>query len=143
MSDIYPDLFRYKSERVKNFYVNTSNENSIKDKILDKEIIFDIVIEDAGHFFKDQIISLFMIFKKVRSGGIFIIEELDFPDTRKDMNLHNEKPTLKEILLSIIEKKEFKSKYILNEDKDYFLKYFDTIEIFKGKKNEIAIIKKK
>ena len=141
--DIFPDLFRYKSKRIENFFINTSDENSIRKKILESEIDFDIVIEDAGHFFKDQIISLFMIFKKVRSGGIFIIEELDFPDTRKDMNLHNEKPTLKEILLSIIEKKEFKSKYILNEDKDYFLKYFDTIEIFKGKKNEIAIIKKK
>ena len=141
--DIFPDLFRYKSKRIKNFFINTSDEDSIKKKILENEIDFDIVIEDAGHFFKDHIISLFMIFKKVRSGGIFIIEELDFPDTRKDMNLHNEKPTLKEILLSIIEKKEFKSKYILNEDKDYFLKYFDTIEIFKGKKNEIAIIKKK
>ena len=141
--DIFPDLFRYKSKRIKNFFINTSDEDSIKKKILENEIDFDIVIEDAGHFFKDQIISLFMIFKKVKSGGIFIVEELDFPDTRKDMNLYNEKPTLKEILLSIKEKKEFKSKYILNKDKEYFLKYFDMIEIFKGKKNEIAIIKKK
>ena len=28
----------------------------------------------------------------------FIIEELDFPNKRKDMNLLNEKPTLKDIL---------------------------------------------
>ena len=84
-----------------------------------------------------------MIFKKVKSGGIFIVEELDFPDTRKDMNLYNETPTLKTILLSIKEKKEFNSEYILDKDKEYFLKYFDFIEIYKGKKNEIAIIKKK
>ena len=84
-----------------------------------------------------------MIFKKVKSKGIFIIEELDFPDTRKDMNLYNEAPTLKKILLSIKEKKEFHSKYILDKDKEYFLKYFDFIEIYKGKKNEVAIIKKK
>ena len=36
-----------------------------------------------------------MLFKKLNSGGLFIIEELDFPDTRKDMNLMNEKPTLR------------------------------------------------
>ena len=44
------------------------------------------------------IASLFMLFKKLNSGGLFIIEELDFPDTRGDMNLKNEKPTLREIL---------------------------------------------
>ena len=141
--DIYPDLFRYKSQRVVNFFIDSSNETSIKEKILDKNVNFDIVIEDAGHFFKNQIISLFMIFKKVKPGGIFIIEELDFPDTRKDMNLYNESPTLKKILLSKNKKKEFNSKYILDKDKEYFLKYYDFIEIYKGKKNEIAVIKKK
>ena len=141
-ADIYPDLFRYKSERIENFFIDSSNETSIKEKILDKTINFDIVIEDAGHFFKDQIVSLFMIFKKIKPGGIFIIEELDFPDTRKDMNLHNEAPTLKNILLSIKEKKNFNSKYVLDKDKEYFLKYFEFIAIYKGKKNEIAIIKK-
>ena len=67
---------------------------------------FDIIIEDAGHSLKDQIISLFMLFKKLNSGGLFIIEELDFPDTRRDMN-NNEKPTLREILF------EFKKKNII------------------------------
>ena len=39
--------------------------------ILDNNLDFDIVIEDASHFLKDQIISLFMIFKKVRSIGVW------------------------------------------------------------------------
>ena len=43
-----------------------------------------------------------MVFRKLNSKGIFVIEELDFPDTRKDMNLANERPTLKDILLKII-----------------------------------------
>ena len=110
--DIYPDLFRYKSERINNFFIYTSSEDSIKKILLNKKISFDIIIEDAGHFLKDQIISLFLLFRKLNSGGLFIIEELDFPDTRKDMNINNEKPTLKNILLSIIKKKEFDSKYV-------------------------------
>ena len=141
--DIFPDLFRYKSKRIKNFFINTSKEISIKKMILDNNLDFDIVIEDASHFLKDQIISLFMIFKKVRSRGLFIIEELDFPDTRDDMNLNKEFPTLKKILNLIIENKDFKSQYILDEDKEYFLKNFDSIEIFQGKKNQIAVVKKK
>ena len=97
----------------------------------------------AGHFFKDQIISLFLLFRKLNSGGLFIIEELDFPDTRKDMNINNEKPTLRNILLSIIEKKEFDSKYVSEDDKRYLLENYAFIEIFKGNVNEIAFIKKK
>ena len=84
-----------------------------------------------------------MLFRKLNPGGLFITEELDFPDTRKDMNINNEKPTLKNILLSIIEKKEFYSKYVSKGDKKYLLENYASIEIFKGNVNEIAFIKKK
>ena len=141
--DIYPDLFRYKSKRINNFFIDTSSEDSIKKTLLNKKISFDIIIEDAGHFLKDQIISLFLLFRKLNSGGLFIIEELDFPDTRKDMNINNEKPTLRNILLSIIEKKKFDSKYISEDNKRYLLENYSFIEIFKGSVNEIAFIKKK
>ncbi|WP_440938506.1 hypothetical protein [Candidatus Pelagibacter sp.] len=144
-ADIYPDLFRYKSKRIESFYVNSADENSIQKNIIDKfSNNFDIIIEDAGHFFKDQIISLFMLFKKLNSGGFFIIEELDFPDTRRDMNLKNEKPTLREILLKFQnEKILLNSKYIKKNDRDNFLNNIDSIEIYKGNFNEIAILKKK
>jgi hypothetical protein len=141
--DIYPDLFRYKSKRINNFFIDTSSEDSIKKKLLNEEISFDIIIEDASHLLKDQIISLFLLFKKLNSGGLFITEELDFPDTRKDMNINNERPTLKNILLSVVEQKEFNSKYVSENDKRYFLENYASIEIFKGNINEIALIKKK
>jgi len=141
--DIYPDLFRYSSIRINNFYVDTSNENSIKKIILDRNIYFDIIVEDASHTLKDQIISLFLLFKNVSSRGLFICEELDFPETRKDMNLNNEFPDLKQILLNIKQHKDFNSKYVNQKDKEYFLENFNNIEIFKGKTNEVAIIEKK
>jgi len=142
-ADIFPDLFRYSSERIENFYIDSSSENSLKNKLISKNIFYDIVIEDASHSFKDQIISLFMLFKKVSPEGLFIIEELDFPEKRKDMNLKNEYPSLKQILINIKSNKNFDSKYINDSDKKYFLDNFKTIQIFKGKINEIAIIEKK
>ena len=141
--DIYPDLFRYKSKRINNFFIDNGSEDSIKKNLLNKEIRFDIIIEDGGHSFKDQIISLFLLFRKLNPGGLFITEELDFPDTRKDMNINNEKPTLKNILLSIIEKKEFNSKYVSENDKRYLLENYASVEILKGNVNEIAFIRKK
>ena len=141
--DICPDLFRYKSQRLKNFYINTSSEISIKKNLIDNRRIFNVIIEDASHTLKDQIISLFMLFKILSPKGIFICEELDFPETRKDMNINNEYPDLKNILKAIKSNKDFNSKYIKEEDKKYFLDNFNTIEIFKGKINEVAVIQKK
>jgi len=83
-----------------------------------------------------------MLFRKLNRGALFIVEELDHPDTRNDRNINNEHPTLREILNLINNNKNFDSKYILKEDKEYFLKNFEYIKIFKGKTNEIAIIKK-
>ena len=142
-ADIYPDLFRYKSKRIKNFFVNSAEERSIENNILKKKIDYDIIIEDAGHSLKDQIISLFLLFKNVKKGGLFIVEELDFPDTRKDMNLKNEKPTLREIFKKLKNNEFFESKYVLDKDKKYFLENYSYIDIFKGNFNEIAVIKKK
>ena len=142
-ADIFPDLFRYKSKRVTSFFVNSSEEDSIKNDIIAKKIEFNIIIEDASHSLKDQIISLFLLFKSLKSKGLFIIEELDFPDTRKDMNLEDEHPTLREILDKIKTGLDFYSEYISLEDKKYFMENFDSIEVFKGNFNEIAIIRKK
>ena len=142
-ADIFPDLFRYKSNRIKNFYVDSSNETSIQKNIIDLKKNFEIIIEDASHSYKDQIISLFMLFPLINSGGFFITEELDFPDTRDDMNLNKEKPTLRDILLNIKNGNDFNSSLITGEQKEYFLKNFDNISILKGNFNEIAIISKK
>ena len=142
-ADIFPDLFSYSSERIKNFYVDSSKETSIEKNIIKLNQSFDIIIEDASHSFKDQIISLFMLFHKLNRGGIFIVEELDFPDTRKDMNLKNEKPTLRDILIDIQANKDFTSKFVDINQKDLFLSTFDKIKILKGKFNEFAIITKK
>jgi len=142
-ADIFPDLFRYNSDRISNIYLDNSSEKIIEDKILNKKIKFDIIIEDAGHYFKDQIISLFMLFKTLNSKGVFVVEELEFPNFREDMNLSKEKPTLRDILNLIIEGKDFSSKYITDEQKRYFLQNYKTIEIFKGRTSEIAFITKK
>ena len=142
-ADIFPDLFSYTSDRISNFYVDSSSEKSISHNILKKDKKFEIIIEDACHAYKDQIISLFMLFPILSSGGIFITEELDFPDTRADMNLNNEKPTLRDILLLIKSGKNFENSLVSKDQKDYFLKNFDKIFILKGNYNEIAIIKKK
>lgn len=141
--DLFPDLFLYKSKRINNYYLDNSSEKEIQSKILINDKKYDLVIEDAGHYYKDQIISLFKIFQKLKKGGIYVIEELDFPDTRADMNLKNDHPTLQEILLLIKSNKDFDSSLVPKNEKQFFLSNYDTIEIIKGNFNNICFIKKK
>ena len=142
-ADINPDMFRYKADRIETLYVNSSSLSSIKNELINKNIKFDIIIEDASHMLKDQIISLFYLFPILNKGGYFIIEELDFPETREDMRVNHHAPDLKTILISVLEKKDFNSQYIDENTKKYFLKNIEYIKINKGNMNEIAIIKKK
>ena len=142
--DIHPDILRYKSKRIRNFFIDCGSENSIKKNIVNQDIYYDIIIEDAAHNLKHQIITLFMCFEKLKSRGIYVVEELDFPDTREDMIENSQGPTLKAILEKIKSNQEFESKYVSKEDKNYFLIHFSSIEIFVGDKgNEIAFIRKK
>jgi len=142
-ADINPDMFNYTSKRIKNFFVNSGSVSSIKENILDKKIKYTIIVEDASHMLKDQIISLFYLFPILESGGYFVVEELDFPEKREDMRIGQEFPDLKSILKNILKKQDFNSKYIDQNLKNYFLDNVETIEIFRGNINEIAIIKKK
>ena len=142
-ADINPDMFNYNSKRMTSFFVNSSSTSSIQKNIIDKKIKYKIIIEDASHMLKDQIISLFYLFPILESGGYFIVEELDFPETREDMRIGHEFPDLKSILKNILKKQDFNSKYIDLNLKNYFLDNVETIEIFRGNINEIAIIKKK
>lgn len=141
--DINPDMFKYKSNRIKNFYIDSSSRNSLENDLISKKNNFDIIIEDASHMLKDQIISLFMLFPLLNSGGYFIVEELDFPETREDMRVDQTKPDLKQILQNILKNLDFDSIYINDDEKKYFLENFLSIEIKKGNFNEIAIISKK
>ena len=84
-----------------------------------------------------------MLFPLVNSGGYFIVEELDFPETREDMRINQSKPDLKKILQNTLKNLDFNSIYINDDEKKYFLENYSSIEIKKGNLNEIAVIKKK
>jgi len=142
-ADINPDMYLYSSKRLKNFFTDTSSRSSIEKNIINKNIKFDLIIEDASHMLKDQIISLFTLFRTLNSGGLFIVEEIDFPEKREDMRINQDYPDLKTILKKIMNKENFNSKYINENEKLFFLDNVETIKFYHGNINEIVVIKKK
>jgi len=76
-ADIDKDVL-FKEERIKTFYVDQLDKNSIKQmwiKINEKD--FDLIIDDGLHSLIGGITLLEGSFEKLRSGGIYIIENID------------------------------------------------------------------
>lgn len=142
-ADINPDMYKYKGSRLKNFFVDSSSRESIIKNILNQDKEFNIIIEDASHMLKDQIISLFMLFPKIKKGGIFIIEEIDFPEKKEDMRIGQNMPDLKTILKKIQSNEDFDTEYINKNEKEYFISNVSSISFFKGNLNELVVIRKK
>ena len=142
-ADINPDMYKYKGSRLNNFFVDSSSKESIVKNILNQNIEFNIVIEDASHMLKDQIITLFMLFPKIKKGGIFIIEEIDFPEKKEDMRIGQNMPDLKTILKKIQSNEDFDSEYINKSEKEYLISNVSSISFFKGNLNELVVVRKK
>ena len=142
-ADINPDMYKYKGLRLNNFFVDSSSRESIIKNILNQNIEFNIIIEDASHMLKDQIISLFMLFPKIKKGGIFIIEEIDFPEKKEDMRARQKMPDLKTILKKIQSNEDFNSEYINKSEKEYLISNVSSISFFKGNLNELVVVRKK
>ena len=136
-------MYLYKSKRINSFFLNNSDRTSIEKNLINKEIKFDIIIEDASHMLKDQILSLFMLFKILKPGGIFVIEEIDFPEKFLNMRENQKPPDLKSILKNISQKNDFFSEYVKDDEKTYFINNYKTIDFYKGNFNEIVFVQKK
>lgn len=63
-----------KNPKIKGYYCNQDDENRLN-KIFDN-IEFDYICDDASHYQKETLKSLAILFKKLKSGGTYIIEDL-------------------------------------------------------------------
>jgi hypothetical protein len=64
------------TENIKTFIVDQGNEIEINNFFKINDIYFDFIIDDGSHLFKDQCISLFNLFDRLKHNGIYIIEDL-------------------------------------------------------------------
>jgi hypothetical protein len=81
--------YLYCSDRIKSFYVDQENQESIKKLWQNDELnrTFDLIIDDGPHTFSSNYLFFVNSFNKLKIGGIYIIEDinLDFID-----NLYND-----------------------------------------------------
>ena len=153
--DNNPFRIRYKSKRIRTIYSDISSKNVMSNLTNHLSKKFDLIIEDCSHLLVDQIICFVENFKNLKENGIYVVEDLNFPEIHEKYNPTAESINLKVIFNKIINKEKIDT-HLLNEKQlTYLENNIETIKIFKckNKKNylvegiseysEIAFVKKK
>ena len=142
--DNNPFKTRYKSKRIRNMYVDISSKQILKNLTNHLNQKFDLIIEDCSHKLIDQILCFSENFKNLKKGGIYIVEDLNFPEIHKMYNPTNEAVDLKTILKKINLGEEISTKFMKENEIEYIQNNIENIKFYKGHNNsEIVFIKKK
>lgn len=106
---------------------------------------YDIIIDDGPHTMSSQQIFLGYMFKFLKPGGIFVIEDLHTSNngaSQYNKNPYTEKNTLW-MLKNYIENGVIESDFMLKEEIDYLNNNIKSMFLEKGKNSEIVFILKK
>ena len=147
--DKNPFSTNYKSKRIRTLHCDVSSEKNLESlsNYLNKD--YDYIIDDASHNPIHQKLTLFSMFQNLKSGGIFVIEELNFFQSENNKDDPNQN-FLRNLLIDVSKKSEtiLKSKY--NDKIMDFIDHVQDVEINKGvlthkgvNVSEIAFIKKR
>ena len=131
-ANINPFQMRFTSNRITELFVDVSSPqilNSLSNH-LEKEQ--DVIIDDASHNLRDILITFSIFFKKLKSKGVYVIEDMDQFEVFKELNPYENEPTVIEILNKIQSNNDFESSFIDNETKKYILNNISDIKIEKG-----------
>ena len=146
--DINISNFIYSSKNIHVYGLDINNEDEVK-KILKKidlesnSSFFDIIIDDGSHYLSDILFSLKTLFRYVKKGGIYIIEDFKHPNYY-DYNRNIDHVLVDQVLRNLKEKKLFNSNIINNDDQVYLHNNINEIKIYKGnlKDSDICFIEK-
>lgn len=118
-ANINPFQMRYYSNRIEEVYIDVSSKKILQNFINYFDNRFQIIIDDASHNLRDILITLPILFKKLNSGGFYVIEDINQFDVFKNLNPTREKLTPIKILKFMQENKSFDSDFISKEDVNY------------------------
>lgn len=142
------DKTQYNTDNITTYIVNQEDRNSLNKFLEETNVEFDIIIDDGGHTMKQQQVSFGALFKRLKNGGIYILEDLH---TSRLEQLGTIAPddiiTTLDMLYTIQYTKNVISNHILDEEKEYIINTIDDIRVWtrtpEYNQSVTSIIKKK
>lgn len=135
------------TDKITTHYGNQENRDDLE-RIVQKTDgePFDFILDDGGHTMLQQQTSLGCLFKHVKSGGIYIVEDLHTSRIERYDDPNCIKTTL-DMLLEFQQTKKIISNYMTAEEIAYLEKHIESVEIWSKtedmKESVTSIIKKK
>lgn len=124
-------------ERIKIFIGDQADERFLINNF--SEVPLDIVIDDGGHRMSQQQISLKVLYRFLKPGGIYVIEDLHTSLDRFFWDADDYRATTLHILKSYKKNGVLDSPYFSEEDKKYFANNTRAVKIYR---NKICFIEK-
>jgi len=140
------DCSHLNSDKIKTFICNQENIDELEDFISKEGGNFDLIIDDGGHTMKQQQISLGVLFKHLKDGGVYILENLH-TSVREGYRDENDIITTLDMLNKLNDGGELITNHITEENKEYIKQNVDSIKIWTRtpdfNESVTSIIKKK
>jgi len=120
------DKSQYNNDRISTIICNQEK----RDDLIKIDGEYDLIIDDGGHTMKQQQTTFGVLFRKIKSGGIFVIEDLHTSAANfKSWQHHDDKITSLEMVKQL-QNGTLTSNYITDEEKEHILSNVGEIEIF-------------
>ncbi len=146
--DINISKFIFSSKNIHVYGLDINNQKKLEKtleniNLKSKSNFFDIIIDDGSHYLSDILLTLNTLFKYVKKGGFYIIEDFKHPNYY-EYNRNINHILIDQVLNNLKEKKLFNSSIIKNDDQIYLNNNISKISTYKGnlKDSDICFIEK-
>ena len=131
--DIF-DLSQYENDRIKLFQLDQSNRQQLAEFIDEVGVKFDIIIDDGSHHMDDQQISLYYLSKVLKSGGIYVLEDIHTSLGQNNCPLYGKTlaimPNRINTTLTYLKNKPLKSLYLTDAENNELAEQYEEVLVF-------------
>lgn len=131
--DIDTGKMNHQNDRIRTAILDQSSVHQLEHFAESNIGNFDIVLDDGSHDVEHQQVTFGKLFKTVKSGGIYIIEDLGSSFFTLEMAHYNYKQTLKKInnnTVKFLTDRPFSSVWIGDSDLEYINEHIEYVSLF-------------
>jgi hypothetical protein len=132
--DIEPKK-QYESKCIKTMIADQSVPEQLL-KCLELCSEYDIIIDDGGHTMQQQLVTIATLFPHVKSGGIYVLEDLHTSFIGAHYNPYQDALTAYDFLYRLKMGLDIHTPYMSEEQIEYIRNNFGTIEVYQRDPND-------